>query len=504
MANEYRGDENIGDGYGYHKVMRLVYRHSLGLYGKLYLFFGYVVGEGVEPVSLLRESSQGVWGSRWTFVAATAGAAVGMGNLWKFSALAGANGGGAFVLVYLCFVLMVSLPVLIAEVVIGSRGRANPITASHNLAREAGVSTLWQSMGWLGCLAGLLILSYYSVMAGLGIAHIESVFSGQYKGLSAAKVGEVFNQLLADPQQLALWHSVFIGLVVLVVSTGVEWGMAKMARIILPVFVILLLIVVFYSNRMGDMAAAQQFLFSFQWQAITPEIMLAALGQAFFTLSIGLGAMMAFGAYMPDGRSVAGLLSVVVLIDTAVALLAGLAIFPLVFSLNIAPSTGPGLMFVALPYAFGHIEHGELFGGAFFTVVALVGLSSGVALMEPAVAWLVERAKFKRLFAAISVGLLVWLLGLAALLSLNVWSDVRWLDRSIFNWLDYVSVTILLPLGGLLIAIFVGWRMRLEVVRDEFYRHSGFVFVLWYWLLRYIAAPAVLVILLVPVYRHWF
>ncbi|MCR8921268.1 sodium-dependent transporter [Dasania sp. GY-MA-18] len=452
-------------------------------------------------MSLLRESSQGVWGSRWTFVAATAGAAVGMGNLWKFSALAGANGGAAFVVVYLFFMVLVSLPVLIAEVVIGSRGRANPITASQNLAREAAVSSWWQLMGWLGCLAGLCILSYYSVMAGLGIAHIDSIFTGQFKGLTAAKVGEAFNQLLADPWQLALWHSIFLALVVLVVSTGVERGMARMARIILPVFVLLLVIVVLYSNRMGDMAAAQQFLFSFQWQAITPEIVLAALGQAFFTLSIGLGAMMAFGAYMPDGRSVAGLLSAVVLIDTAVALLAGLAIFPLVFSLNIAPSTGPGLMFVALPYAFGHIEHGELFGGAFFTVVALVGLSSGVALMEPAVAWLVERCKFKRLFAALTVGLLAWGLGIVALLSLNEWSDVRWLDRSIFNWLDYISANILLPLGGLLIAIFVGWRMRLEVVRDEFYKHSGVVFVLWYWLLRYIAAPAVLLILLLPLYR---
>lgn len=454
-------------------------------------------------MSLFRESSQGAWGSRWTFVAATAGAAVGMGNIWKFSALAGANGGAAFVVVYLFFVVMVSLPVLIAEVVIGSRGRANPITASRDLAREAGISKAWQTMGWLGCIAGLVILSYYSVMAGIGIAYIDEIFTGQFKDLSAAKVGAAFNTLLNDPKQLLIWHSVFLGIVMLVVSTGVERGLARTSRIILPVFIILLLIVVAYSMRIGDVAKAQAFLFDFDWTMITPSIVLAALGQAFFTLSIGLGAMMAFGAYMPDGRSIAGLLSVVVLIDTAVALLAGMAIFPLVFSMNIQPDAGPGLVFIALPYAFGHIEHGELFGGAFFTVVALVALSSGVALLEPAVAWLVERFKFRRIIATVVVGLLVWLLGFAALLSFSHWSDIRWLGMTIFSWLDFVSASVLLPLGGLLIAIFVGWRMREEAVRDEFYRDSGFIFVLWYWLLRYIAAPAVLVILLVPLYQYF-
>ena len=452
-------------------------------------------------MSLLRASNQGVWGSRWTFVAATAGAAVGMGNIWKFSALAGQNGGAAFVLVYLGFVLLVSLPVLIAEVVIGSRGRANPVTATRDLAREANVSKCWQLIGWLGLSAGILILAYYSVIAGAGMAYIEQIFTGQFKDLSPARVGNAFNQLLANPWQLLFWHSVFMGLVTLIVCTGVERGMARTSRLILPVFIVLLLAVVAYSWQHGDTVKAVEFLFHFDWQGISPAIVLAALGQAFFTLSIGLGAMMAFGAYMPDGRSIAGLLSVVVLIDTAVALLAGLAIFPLVFSLNIEPSAGPSLMFVALPYAFGQVEHGELFGGAFFTVVALVALSSGVALLEPAVAWLIERFKLKRVVASLVVGVIVWSLGIAALLSLNVWADLRWWDRTIFSWLDFVSANVLLPLGGVLIAVFVGWRMREEVVRDEFYRHSGFVFVLWYGLLRYIAVPAVLLILLVPLYQ---
>lgn len=436
-------------------------------------------------------------------MAATAGAAVGMGNLWKFSALAGSNGGAAFVAVYLACVLLMSLPVLIAEVVIGSRGRANPVAATVSLAREAHVSSGWQVIGWLGCITGLLILSYYSIFGGIGLFYIGDVFAGSYESLTALDVGQRFNAVLEQELVLIQWHSIFLAIVVLVVSLGVELGLARLSRFILPVLLLMLVALVAFSLHQGDADQALHFLFAFDVASISPEIVVAAMGQAFFTLSIGLGAMMAFGAYLPDGRSVMGMLSIVVLIDTVVAILAGLAIFPLVFSAHIEPGMGPGLMFVALPYAFSHIEYGEYFGSFFFIMVSLVALGSGVALLEPAVAWLVERFRWYRFYAAALIGFLVWLLGVLALFSFNRWSEVRYWDMTIFGLLDFTTANLLLPFSGLLIAFFVGWQLRMEVVRDEFYRQTGWLFQLWYGLLRFVAIPAIIIIMWVPLYRQW-
>lgn len=453
--------------------------------------------------SFLQTKKRG-WGSRWSFVAATTGAAIGLGNVWKFSYLAGENGGSAFLLAYIACVFLVALPVMIAEVVLGCRGRANPVAAIHNVAIEAVASPWWKLIAWLGMLAALLILSYYSVIAGWSLAYIEKLFTGEFDAASVQIAGESFSQFLSSPWQLIKWQSVFLALILLMSMSGARIGIAMMARIALPLLLLSLSALAVYGFKMGDGPAAIEFLFVPDFTQLTANSLLIALGHAFFSLSIGVGAMLVFGSYSPDGRSVSGMLSIVVLLDLLVSLLAGLAIFPLVFALKMAPAMGPGLMFIAMPYGFGNMEYGSYFGALFFLMVSVAAVTSGVALLEPTVNWLSERFGWWRAASAALLVFLVWVLGLLTALSFNVWADVSWQGLSLFQLLDFVTANLLLPIGGLLIAVFVGWKLRREVLRDEFYIEHPYLFLLWYRLLRYISAPAVLLILVSSLYLSFY
>lgn len=451
----------------------------------------------------LEESKSRGWRRSWSFIAATTGATIGLGNLWKFSYLAGENGGGAFIVVYLLCLLVVAMPVMVAEIVLGSRGRSNPITTMQDVSREAGRSRWWQSIGWLGALAGILVLSYYSVVAGWSFAYIAKLFNGEFDAGSAQLAGDRFNELLADPELMVRWQAGFLAIVFVTVAVGVQRGIGMLSRLLLPVLIIALIALALYSSQVGDYEAASEFIFNIDFSTLSQKAILDALGHAFFTLSIGVGAMIAYGAYAPDKRSITTMVTTVVALDTVVSLLAGLAIFPLVFSLNIAPAMGPGLMFVAIPYGFGNMVYGDYYGALFFLMVSLAAITSGVALLEPATSWLAERLRWWRAAAAAVIISTVWLLGLVTVFSFNIWQDLRIADMPIFVFLDFITADILLPVGGVLTAFFVGWKMRREVLRDELYVESRQVFSLWYWLLRYIAAPGVLVIFLSSFFRDW-
>ncbi len=446
------------------------------------------------------ESRRRGWRRSWSFVAATTGATIGLGNLWKFSYLAGENGGAAFVLAYLVCIVVVAMPVMIAEVILGSRGRSNPVSTMQDVSLEAGASSLWQIIGWLGCLAGLLVLSYYSVIAGWSFAYVGKLLNGEFVAASAQLSGDIFNNLLSAPALLMQWHALFLLSILLVVALGVRKGISIAARLLVPLLFIMLVALAIYSSQVGDVKAAMDFLFQPDFSALNQEALLDALGHAFFTLSIGVGAMMAYGAYVPDQRSITGMVSTVVLMDTVVSILAGLAIFPLVFSLNMAPAMGPGLMFVAMPYGFGNMIYGNYFGALFFIMVSLAAITSGVALLEPATSWLAQRFRWWRPAAAVVMVLVVWLLGLATIFSFNIWQHIQLFGMSVFTFLDFVTANLMLPMGGLLTAVFVGWIMRKEVLRDELYVESRQIFSLWRWLLRYIAAPGVLVVFLWSLY----
>lgn len=445
--------------------------------------------------------AQGGWRRSWSFIAAATGATVGLGNFWKFAYLAGENGGAIFVLTYLVCVVLVAAPVLIAEVVIGSRGRANPIATMKAVALEASASQGWQFIGWGSAVAGLLILSYYSVVAGWGIAYIGKSIGGQFTAGSAQLAGDVFVSLLADPIQLIQWQCVFLVAVFLVSALGIRRGLAWVLRILVPLIFLLLLALVLYSSRVGNFEAAINFMFAADFSQFRPEIFIRALGHAFFSLSIGVGAMMAFGAYVPDKRSITGMVASVAIMDTLISLLAGLAIFPLVFSFNMAPSMGPGLMFVAMPYGFGNMIYGHYFGALFFIIVVIAALSSGVALIEAAIAWVVETLGWWRPLAALAVVVLVALMGLLTVFSFNIWQSVTVLGMTLFELIDTLVANFLLPVLGVAIVFFVGWKIRPEVLRDELYVEGHHLFSLWYRVLRYIAAPGLVLVFVSMLYE---
>jgi NSS family neurotransmitter:Na+ symporter len=440
------------------------------------------------------------WSTRSTFILAAVGAAVGLGNIWKFPYMTGTNGGGAFVLVYILCVVLIAVPILIAELLIGRRGGASPPVAMHNLARSENRSPLWGSVGWLGVMAGFLILSFYSVIAGWAMAYVIKAASGLFTGLNAEQSLGLFNDLKASPVVMTLWHTAFIVLTVFIVLRGLTSGIEVAVRILMPALFAMLLAMVIYAAYAGDFAQGFAFLFSFDFSKLSPGVVLGAIGQAFFSIGVSMGLMMAYGAYLPRQFSIGSSACIIAAADTIVALLAGLAIFPLVFGNGLDPAEGPGLIFVVLPIAFGAIDAGSLFGMVFFVLLTFAALTSAIALLEPMVAWLADRG-LARITAATLAGGVTWLIGLGSVASFSIWAEVYPLDflpafrdRTVYDLIDYFTANIMMPLGGLLIAVFVGWFTAQQSSRSELAMARPFNFAAWRASIRYIAPLAILAI----------
>ncbi len=450
-----------------------------------------------------KDSIRGSWGSRWVFILAATGSAVGLGNIWKFPYIVGENGGGAFVLVYLACIAAVGIPILMAEVLLGRRGRQSPIHSVREVAIETGVSPHWSWIGIGGAVAGFLIFAFYSVVAGWVLAYIFYAASGSFTGAGSDQIGTLFENLLADPQALAIWHSAFVVLVMGVLIRGVNKGLEQAIRILMPSLFVLLLLLLMYAMTSGAFVQGLHFLFDTDFSKLSWDGVLTALGHAFFTLSLGMGAMMVYGSYMPKNASIASTLITVAVLDTVVALVAGMAIFPIVFANELDPGAGPGLMFVTLPVAFGNMAGGQVFGFLFFLMVAIAAWSSAISLLEPGITWLVEQYHISRRRACLWIGLIGWTMGLGALASFNIGSNWLIFGMNFFDLLDFVTANLLLPLGGFLIAIFVGWRVSLAISRDELRLTNVTGFVIWHFLLRYIAPVAVLVIFVANLYSKF-
>ncbi len=442
-----------------------------------------------------RSSIHGNWSSRMAFILAVTGSAVGLGNIWKFPYIAGQNGGGAFVLVYLACVLLIGMPVMMSEILIGRRGRRNPVRTMELLGQEEGSSGRWKLVGGMGVVAGILILSYYSVIAGWTLAYIVKSVTGAFAGATADQVGAQFGSYVGDWRLVGLTHTVFMGLAVFVVARGVERGLEQAVRFMVPALLVLMLVLLAYAINSGYFAQGVAFMFTPDFDKLTWGSVLAALGQAFFTLSIGMGAVMAYGAYLPEETSITGASGAVVTADTAIAILAGLAIFPLVFANNLTPADGPGLVFNTLPLAFGQMPGGVFFSTVFFVLLSFAAWTSAIGLMEPAVAWIVEHFHKTRAQATVMVGLLIWLIGFGSVLSFNVLADFRFLAGTIFDNVDYLTSNIMLPLGGLLITIFAGWVMCRNSTSDEL-GTSGGLFKAWRLLARFVAPIGILLVLI--------
>ena len=431
------------------------------------------------------------WSSRMGFVLAATGSAVGLGNIWKFPYMVGQSGGAAFVLVYLLCIALIGVPILVSEWMIGRRGQKNPINTMAQLAHQNGHTRNWAVVGIVGVLAAFLILSFYSVIGGWALAYIRDAATGTFTGLDKGGVGAIFEGFLASPGELLSWHSVFMLLTVIIVAMGVSSGLERGSKLMMPALALILIVMVGYGMTTGAFGQAIAYLFNPDWSKLDGSVLLAALGHAFFTLSLGMGIMMAYGSYLGEDVNLLRTARTVVIMDTVFALCAGLAIFPIVFANGLDAAAGPGLVFVTLPLAFGNMGGGLVLGTLFFLLLTFAALTSSISLLEPVVELLEERTPMNRVTATVVAGLTIWALGIAALLSFNVWSEVKLAGLNIFDLLDYVTSKFMLPLAGLGAIVFAAWKLEQASVKHEL-RLGDTGFALWTVLARYVAPLGVL------------
>ncbi len=437
------------------------------------------------------------WSSGWTFILAAVGAAVGLGNIWRFPYVVGENGGAAFILVYVVCVVFVAIPILIGELMIGRRGSNSPPVAMGRVASEAGRSKLWTLVAWLGLAAGFLIATYYSVIAGWTLAYIPKAISG-YGGATAADVGMQFDALQANPGAMIGWHTVFLIITMTIVGRGLHGGIEKAVTVLMPALFAMLLLMIGYAAVEGDFAAGIDFLFSADFSKIDGGSVLMAIGQAFFSIGVAMGLMMVYGAYVPKDVSLTRSAVIIAGADTLVALLAGLMIFPLVFANGLDPAAGPSLIFRTLPAAFVGMPGGTIFGALFFLLLAFAAVTSLIALIEPLVAYAIDKWALSRRNACAAVGALAWIIGLGSVLSFNDWSEFTPLGMfpmfegmTVYALIDYFTANIFMPVGGILIALFVGWRMQVATLQEELPLMGPGLFQVWLWMIRVVAPLAI-------------
>lgn len=433
------------------------------------------------------------WSSRMTFVLAAAGSAVGLGNIWKFPYMVGESGGAAFVFVYLLCIALIGLPILVSEWLLGRRGQKNPASTMSELARTAKKPKVWAIVGISGIVGAFLILSFYSVIGGWSLYYTVNSVSGAFSGQDADGIGALFNGMLSNPGLLLLGHSVFMLLVIGIVARGVTKGLEGAVRILMPVLALLLVVLIGYGMTTGHFGEALTYMFNPDWSKLTAETVLAALGHAFFTLSLGMGIMMAYGSYLGKEIDLIQTARTVIIMDTVIALGAGLAIFPIVFANSLDVASGPGLIFVTLPLAFGNMGGGTILGLMFFLLLTFAALTSAISLLEPVVEFIEERTPLSRVMATVVAGVGAWLLGIAALLSFNVWSEPLLFELGVFDLLDTLTSKIMLPLTGLGAILFTAWCLERSSVEDELGLSATGKSV-WNIIARYIAPAGVIAV----------
>jgi len=438
------------------------------------------------------------WSGRLPFILASIGAAVGLGNIWKFPYTVGSSGGSAFVLIYVIAIFLIATPIMMAEMIIGRRTRRSAPAAFKALAKERGLSSRWGFVGWMGLFALFLVLSFYSVIAGWTAAYLVKAGSGGLTGLSAGEVGADFGNFLHDPTQMIFWHALFTGVTIFIVSRGIKAGLERVVKVLMPALFLTLVALVIHSALTGDFATAIDFLFTADLSKITWLVVLAAVGQAFFSVNVGIGSVLTYAAYLPKNVNLFRSAMVISLGDTLVALLAGLAIFPIVFANNLDPAGGPGLIFVTLSTAFAKMPAGTFVGTAFFTMIIFAALTSSISMLETMTARIHEIRGVSRIKATILIGSATFLMGLITVFSFSSWENFYPLgnfevfaNKTPFDLIDYVVSNILMPLGGVLYAIFAGWWLSRAMLVEELGVGDGVLFKLWMLLVRIVAPLAV-------------
>ncbi len=432
-----------------------------------------------------------LWTSRVAFILAAAGSAVGLGNIWRFSYVVGTNGGAAFVIVYLIIIAIIGYPMMVTEIAIGRKTHKNAIGAFKALAPN----TPWWIVGALGVLAGFVILSFYSVVAGWAMSYFFKTIGGSLK--AGADFGGVFGGHITSAWAPVLWHAAFMAITLIIIAAGIVKGITRSVRILMPALFVLLIVLVLRSITLPGAAAGVAFYLRPDFSELTAQSILSAVGQAFFTLSLGMGCMITYGSYLNDKDDVSDNGAWVVGLDTLIAILAGFAIFPAVFALGFDPAAGAGLAFITLPAVFALMPGGVIFGAVFFLLLSVAALTSAISLLEVVVAWLVDEYEWPRKKAALVVGLLIFLLGIPASLSLGaVTFNVG--GMPFFDFLDFLQESILLPLGGLLTAVFAGYVWTAKTTRESANTNSGKIKLgSWYdVLIKFIVPVAIAVVMI--------
>ena len=422
--------------------------------------------------------------------------AVGLGNIWRFPYITGENGGGAFVFVYLLCAIMIGIPIMIAEIMTGRNGRANPPQALLKLARREGHSPKWRHVGNLNLFTAFIILGTYCVIAGWVIWYLYKAATTGFHGVTAELASENFNNVLTSIGSMAFWTAISLLLTGIIIYLGVNKGIERSVRVLMPTLLILISCLVVYNSSQDGFSAATDYLFTPDFSKIDGSTFLAAIGQAFFSVGVAMAGMMIFGSYLPDNVSITKCALIIIAVDTLVALLAGLMIFPMVFRFGLDPSSGTGLIFQTLPIAFAQMPGGHLVAVIFFTLLSVAAITSMVGLMEPLVAWLSETLEIKRETATTIMLGLLGMLGIVSVLSYNLIASVQILGKDLNGVLDFVSSQITLPVGGLLIAIFIGWKVNRSALHEELPDLPNTIFVTWHMLIHYLVPLAIAIILI--------
>ena len=429
------------------------------------------------------------WGSRFGFIMAAVGSSVGLGNFWRFPYTAGENGGGAFIIIYLISVAFVGLPLLMAEYAMGRKSGMSAIEGVQSLARAEGKSLNWGVVGWVGTLTASFILSFYMVISAWLLAFTIQAIGGDFTGMDAAGSGANFANTIGQGEHplVSKWYillllAIFIAANIFVVGRGVKGGLERAATILMPAFFLMLVVVVGFALTTGDAGAAAQFLLTPKWEDVGFNTFLEAIGQAFFSIGIGVGLMITYGAYLEPDTNIPRSSGLIVASDTLVALIAGFAIFPIVFSAGLDPSSGPSLFFISMPVAFGSIPGGAIIAPVFFGLALFAAFTSSISLMEVAVSWLEERQGVTRFGASIGVGYVLFMIGAAYVFSLEY-----------LDFMDFMTEGLLLPLGGLLASYFAGWVLSREMLTSEL--GEGTIMNAWRFLIRWFVPPFIFLIL---------
>ena len=433
--------------------------------------------------------------SKFGVIAAAAGSAVGLGNIWKFPYITGVYGGAAFLFVYLAFILAIGMPVMLSELIIGRKSRRNAFGAFKVLAP----GTYWQNIGILGVTAAFLILSFYGVVAGWSLEYILISVENGFSNKSPEEILELYNSFISSPVRPVIFQLIFMLATGAIVIVGIKKGIEKYTKLLMPLLVVILIILCIKSLSLEGAKEGLKFLFKPDFSKLTGDGILSALGHAFFTLSLGMGTLITYGSYINSDNNLLNTVINVTVADTVIAIMAGIAIFPAVFAFGIEPSQGPGLIFVTLPNVFHQMRGGAVFSTLFFILLAVAALTSAISILEVVVAYFIEEFNLGRKASTVLATVLISILGVICSLSMGVLKPFTIFGLNFFDLVDWISANLLLPIGGLFIALFIGWVFKRKRVEEEVShggKLSGAMLSIFMFLVKFIAPIAIAIVIL--------